>query len=233
MTDTAAKNFNISNKLSLLALIGANLIPLIGALFFDWNAILILALFWIENLIIGLFNIAKMATAGAYKKELKAIFLCGFFFLHYGMFCAVHGTILWEILGLEKLPNGPLNVEWFGIGEIFREGAVVFLSFVEMFKPQIWLGIAALFASHCIDFLENFILNQELKQSEAKDFMAKPYAQIFILHGGLIVGAGAVEKFGSPIWLLIVIIGFKLGVEFFLYKRKLRKQERHKKLKAL
>ena len=63
--------------------------------------------------------------------------------------------------------------------------------------------------------------------------MAKPYAQIFILHGGLIVGAGAVEKFGSPIWLLIVIIGFKLGVEFFLYKRKLRKQERHKKLKAL
>jgi len=45
---------------SALALIGANLIPLIGVIFYDWDSRLVLALFWIENLIIGVFNLAKM-----------------------------------------------------------------------------------------------------------------------------------------------------------------------------
>ena len=225
------RNFALSKQLSTTVFIAANLIPLVGALFFGWNAILILALFWIENLIIGLFNIIKFLSVGAIQKQPKAFFLCIFFIFHYGAFCSIHGAILWDILGLKELDKALyFNFEWMGITEIFSEGAVVFLAFIEKFQPQIWFGIAALTASHFVNFIENFILHGEIFSTQAKDLMAKPYAQILILHAGLIIGAAAVEKFGSPIWLLLVIIFFKIAVEFYMHQRKLKKLDKLKSL---
>jgi len=219
-------NLTSFKQFSSIALIGANLIPLIGALLFGWNAILILALFWIENLVIGAFNVIKLLAIAAYKKQPKALFLCAFF--------TIHGTILWEILGLEKLDKSLyFNFEWMGVAELFADGIVVFLAFIERFKLEILLGITALAGSHFVNFIENFILRGEIFNTQAKDLMAKPYAQIIILHGGLILGAAGVEKFGSPIWLLIIIIGFKIAIEIIMHQRNLKKQKRRNKLKAL
>ena len=227
-------NLTSFKQFSSIALIGANLIPLIGALLFGWNAILILALFWIENLVIGAFNVIKLLAIAAYKKQPKALFLCAFFIFHYGAFCSIHGTILWEILGLEKLDKSLyFNFEWMGVAELFADGIVVFLAFIERFKLEILLGITALAGSHFINFIENFILRGEIFDTQAKDLMAKPYAQIIVLHGGLILGAAGVEKFGSPIWLLIIIIGFKIAIEIIMHQRNLKKQKRRNKLKAL
>ena len=226
-------SFIVNKQLSTIALVAANLIPLIGALFFGWNAILILALFWIENLIIGFFNVIKFLSIAAIQKQPKALFLCAFFMLHYGAFCSVHGAVLWDILGLEKLDKALyFNFEWMGITELFSEGAVVFLAFIDKFQPQIWFGIAALAASQFVNFIEYFILRGEIFNTQAKDLMAKPYAQIIILHGGLIIGAAAVEKFGSPVWLLLVIIAFKITVEVVMHQRKLKKQNALEALKT-
>ena len=45
---------------SILALIAANLAPLFGVLFFGWDAAAIVLLYWIENLIIGAYNVLMM-----------------------------------------------------------------------------------------------------------------------------------------------------------------------------
>ena len=46
--------------LSITALITVNLIPLIGVLFNDWDAGLILLLYWSENLVLGGYNVLKI-----------------------------------------------------------------------------------------------------------------------------------------------------------------------------
>ena len=48
---------------SAIALVIANAIPLIGVVFFGWSLITILVLFWIENGIIGFWNIPKILLA--------------------------------------------------------------------------------------------------------------------------------------------------------------------------
>lgn len=48
---------------SALVLVLANLIPLIGVLFFDWSLLTILVLFWIENGIVGFWNIPRILLA--------------------------------------------------------------------------------------------------------------------------------------------------------------------------
>ena len=208
-------------NISLIALIFANVIPLIGALFFNWDAVFILALFWIENLIIGGFNVLKMLSASAYHRELKGIVITAFFIFHYGAFCSIHGSILWSILGLERIDTAIYFAsESMGVLELFTEGAAVLLAFIDKFQPQIYLGIAALVLSHLVSFIEHFILRGKIFETKAKDLMAKPYTQIIILHAGLIFGAAAVEKFGSTFWLLLVIIAFKIVVDVTLYRRR-------------
>jgi uncharacterized protein DUF6498 len=47
--------------ITVLFLIAVNLIPLFGVLFFGWSLFSIKFLYWIENGIIGFFNIPKIA----------------------------------------------------------------------------------------------------------------------------------------------------------------------------
>jgi len=210
--------------LSSYVLIAANLVPLIGVLFFDWNAILVLALFWIENLIIGVFNVVRIAGAGVVQKDSSAIFTALFFTLHYGLFCAIHGQILIELLGYNEISYTDYFVETsFGLLEIFLDGAAVFLSFVENLAPAIWLGIAALVLSRFVSFVENFILGGAVFNTRIGKLMAQPYGQIIVMHAGIIIGAFLLEKFNSPIWLLVTIVVFKILIDFGQHRRRYQK----------
>lgn len=48
---------------SAIALLVANAIPLVGVLFFGWSLITILVLYWLENGIVGFWNVPKIALA--------------------------------------------------------------------------------------------------------------------------------------------------------------------------
>jgi membrane-associated PAP2 superfamily phosphatase len=48
---------------AVVALIVANAIPLVGALFLGWNVWMILIVFWLENGIVGFFNVLKILRA--------------------------------------------------------------------------------------------------------------------------------------------------------------------------
>jgi hypothetical protein len=52
-----------STERSAVALIVANAIPLIGVLFFGWSLLTILVLFWLENGIVGFWNIPRILLA--------------------------------------------------------------------------------------------------------------------------------------------------------------------------
>ena len=72
-----------------------NLIPLAGVLLFGWRLFDIMALYWLENGIIGLYNVIKMllSRSGAMGSVNKA-FTIPFFIVHYGLFWAVHGIFV-------------------------------------------------------------------------------------------------------------------------------------------
>ena len=48
---------------SVIFLIVANLVPLYGVFFLHWQVFPILLLFWMENVMVGLFNALKMTMA--------------------------------------------------------------------------------------------------------------------------------------------------------------------------
>ncbi len=82
-----------------LALLLANLLPLIGVLWFDWDVGSIVVLYWAENLIVGAYTVLRMLTTGG----VHALFQIAFFCLHYGGFCAIHGLFVLKLTGFADL----------------------------------------------------------------------------------------------------------------------------------
>src|SRR5207249_1450699 len=86
---------------SALVLVAANLVPLVGVLFFGWSVFSTLLLFWVENVIVCAFNVLRMLVAQPQIGVTWAAKLCmiPFFTFHYGMFVTVHGLFVLTLFG--------------------------------------------------------------------------------------------------------------------------------------
>ena len=92
---------------STLILLGANLLPLAGVLFWGWDAFVLLALYWLETAIIGFWMLVRIATAppgslgglesGDGNTITSPAALTLFFIVHAGMFMGVHFVFLWSL----------------------------------------------------------------------------------------------------------------------------------------
>ena len=88
-------------NLSIATLIAANLVPVAGVLFWQWDSFSVIYLFWLENVIIGLFNVSRMVVR-TYSHPIELampLFIAPFFLFHYGAFCTGHGTFVVSLFG--------------------------------------------------------------------------------------------------------------------------------------
>lgn len=89
---------------SAILLIVVNLIPIVGIAFLKWNPFDILILYWLESIVIGIFNFFRIIFAQdyGYSSHIKGIsnvisnlFIAFFFLFHYGIFVSGHGFFLY------------------------------------------------------------------------------------------------------------------------------------------
>lgn len=206
--------------LSILALVAANLIPLIGVFALGWDAGILVVLYWTENIIVGSFNILKIAFARSDPPGGHAIklFLIPFFCLHFGIFTAVHGFFLKSLFTL------PTQVESLlprtqGISFVFLPN--LSLDLIRSLSLSPWgiveWAIVGLFASHGISFVLNYLWGREYETLSIMQAMFKPYLRVVALHVAILAGGLAILKLDSPISLLIALVFAKIGVDLVLH----------------
>lgn len=212
-------------SLSIVALTVANLVPLIGVLFLGWDAAAIVLLYWIENLIVGFFNILRMllVKVESRSKLFQKLFMIPFFCVHFGGFCAVHGFFLLAFfkIGSPDEAMAPNDV-WLG--------PFIFLQLLYSVVMQLWHSrpsdlewpAVGLFVSHGISFITNFISGQQYLTQKMEDIMMRPYKRIVLMHVAIIVGGLLVMKLGSPVALLCVLIFLKIGIDIRLHVKSYR-----------
>jgi len=81
----------------------------------------------------------------------------------------------------------------------------------------------ALFLSHGFSFVYNFFIKEEFKNTNSKDLMGKPYTRIIVLHIAIIAGAFPIMYFGSPVYLLVVLILIKIIIDLYLHNKEHKK----------
>ena len=217
---------------AVAALLIANSIPLIGVLFLGWNVWTILTIYWLENGVVGVFNVLKMARAdgpvlgGIAPMSLmrngvpitgtaKAVMI-PFFILHYGIFWLVHGVFILALPSFIALR--PDSV--FGGGGLggFGDGGLPDASPGIASDPRaLALVVLGLFISHGVSYWLNYIRRGEYKRTSIARQMAAPYARLFILHVTIILGAMAIAITGAPAAAVLVLVVLKTALDLALH----------------
>jgi hypothetical protein len=207
---------------SILALIAANLAPLFGILFFGWDAAAIVLLYWIENLIIGAYNILMMILVKVKSRsaQVKKLFIIPFFCVHFGGFCAVHGFFLLTFFklggGMDAFaPQSP----WLGPLVFVQLLVSVILQLWESRPPGMEWPVIGLVISHGISFIRNYLIGGEYLTLTLGKLMSRPYNRIVLLHVAIIAGGVPIMMLGSPVPLLCILVILKIGMDIWLYTK--------------
>lgn len=206
---------------SSAALIISNLIPLCGVLFWGWDVFAILFLFWSENVIVGVFNILKMAFVKPQNTGdfLLRFFLIPFFTVHYGIFTMVHGMfvfILFSGADINALPAGGGGPPWEFLQALIGQRV----------SSQLFIAFGALFASHAVSFVMNYLVRGEFRATTLQELMTRPYARIVVLHITIMAGGFAVMALHAPQAAIAVLVVIKTGIDL---KAHLKEREKFEK----
>ena len=200
--------------IAALFLIAVNTIPLFGVLFFGWSLFSIMFLYWLENGIIGFFNVFKIALARASgpsrftvnghsvspsNKEIRSVF----FMLHYGLFWTVHGIFVFVFFGLNS-PSGLFS----GVG-----------------LRGVAIAAAALFLSHGVSFFVNFLGKEEYLTVSPDQQMTEPYSRVVVLHVTILAGGALADSLGAPLAALVLLVLLKTAIDLLAHLREHRKAE--------
>ena len=196
----------VSRRVSLLVLVAANAVVLWGVLAQGWAVFPILFLFWLENVIVGVLNVARMVCArpGDGASWGRKLFFVPFFCVHYGMFTLGHGVFVFALFGdpaVQALADGV---------DLLAMPAAA-LRVVDAL--HLWVPALALAASHGFSFVWNYLLGQEYRHTELRTLMSKPYARVAVLHVTILAGGALAMFLGSPLWALILLLVLKTGID--------------------
>jgi len=192
-----------------IALVLANLIPLAGVLFWEWQVLPLVLLFWLENLVIGLWTLARMLIArGDRAADLgERMFLCAFFTLHFGGFCFGHGVLLFSLFDPSSgaLDFNPITMLQHAFALVQRDG--------------LWIALAALVLSHGVSYVTNYLLPGTWRSADGNKLMSAPYARVVVLHIALLGGAFAVDLLGQPKMALTLLVALKIAFDLAAHLR--------------
>ena len=196
------KETQAEKPLSAWVLLAANLLPLAGVLFWGWDVFALLVLFWMENVVVGVFFILRMVFADLADAALWVgkLFMVPFFCVHYGMFTAVHGVFVFILFGKGKYPVDGLDALPAAARAADDYG--------------LWLPLAVLSASHFFSFAWNYLYRGEFRSAELAKLMITPYGRVVVLHVAIILGGIAAMALGSPLWALLVLLALKVALDF-------------------
>lgn len=199
---TATRFLNGKSRLSAIALVVANLVPLAGVLLFGWRVFDVLMLYWLENVVIGIINVMRMALVPGRSK----VFMMAFFAVHYGVFCFGHLSAITGLFGTTLGVAGAW--EYFFTAPDAGAGH---------WQSAQWLAIGCIAASHLFSYFSNFIGSGEYRRTTAGDLMKRPYGRIIVLHVTIIFGAALIQWLGNPVSMLVVLVAAKILMDLRLH----------------
>ena len=189
---------------SAIGLVVANLVPLVGVVWFGWDLFEVMWLYWAENGIVGAYALLRIVSAGlgGWVSIASKLFLAPFFVVHYGLFWAVHGVFVYALFGGGR--TNPIDAE---------EG--FFSSILTSDLPD--EALVALALSHGMSFAFNYLASGEWRTAVATEEMFKPYGRVVILHVVLIAGGFLLLRADGGLLALALFIVLKTGLDLGIH----------------
>lgn len=208
----------LEDPLALSGLV-INLIPILAVVFLGWGAAPLIFLYWLENVVVGVVTLAKMAavTMREHVVGLAGMLFTGpFFTVHYGMFCFVHGVFLASFANMGSDGDGDAAEFFSPIGIL--ETALGSGQYMPVF-------IAVIAAWQIAVFVIDYIMRGQFRRSSLEKEMMAPYGNLMVLHVALILGGGVTMALGDPLVGVLALVLLRAAWGIFLDMRRVFRQQ--------
>lgn len=211
-------------------LIAVNLVPLFGVWFRGWDPKQMFLIYCLETVIIGFYNIIKMAIVTLYKKKdiwenngskmlVTGWFFIFFFILHYGFFVVIQMTLFGGVSGFSDRAGGGMFGFILNLPSLITEDSKLVL-----------YGFAAIYG---VRVMTDFILPGVYRNISLGLLMFQPYLRIFVQQFVVILGSIFLQFGGGKIFMLIFVI-IKIYFELFInFDKIIEKAQRESEEKNL
>ena len=234
-------------RLSAVALVLANLVPLAGVLLWQWSVSSIVILYWFENVVIGVVNVLRMALATPASLDLVALAReragndeAGLAALEQAA-ARLNTPAIRSGIKLLIIPffivhyfgfcagHGVFVFSMFGDEDGFFGGSPGLNPFsaigraIGIFSTPLAVAAGALALSHAFSFVQNYLIGGEYQRMNVRKLMIMPYGRIVALHITIIFGGFATMALGEPLWVVVILVAVKTAVDLKMHLTEHRK----------
>lgn len=192
--------------IELIALMIMNIVPIVGVLFFDWQAVKVVMFYWLETLVLGVFAVLRLLSIWSLRKPLAfaGLVACLIFCLHFGLFSSVHGFFILSLLNQDStLPE-------YTVEQILPNS----LNMAN--QLNLWWPLCSVVIFYGLTTIKDIATRQLGSQREET---IKPYKRIavqqFTILGCAFLGT-IVPK--TAFLLMLVMVGVKTVVDIYLWR---------------
>lgn len=184
--------------------LAVDLLPIVGVILWGWNAVPLVMLYWMENVIAGVMTLPRIILSGATYGPVgifTGLFMSAFFTFHYGLFCFVHGTFLMAFASMAVGPEAIATMP-------MMDGLGIFQFGLSSGLHVDWI-IYAIVGFQFVVFVWEFLIKGQWRTTNPMAEMFAPYGRIIVLHIGIFAGAGALFVLGQPMIGVLALILFR------------------------
>ena len=202
----STRNQQFVSYLTKLFFILANLLPLYGVWFWNWDAKQIFLVYCMESVIVGLMAIGRMTLTGLFgprssqtsaKRDFSWVGLILFFIVHYGFFLAIQMGIFFGVSNMIPRARGPFET---------------IQAIPSVMSLQSCMMLLALWAAYIMDLVMNFMIPKKFHETTIYMEMFRPYPRVVVQQFVVIIGSFFL-LFGAAKVFIAVFIAVKLWVE--------------------
>ncbi len=199
---------NGERALEFAAAIAAAAVVAAGVLFFGWPTFTVLALYWIENVVIGVFTLLRIAIASTRSGHpFGGLFVGAFFAVHYGVFCIGHALLIATLFGSGRIFG---NVVTDPAAQLVASVASDSIGAVALLAIALGAGVDAL----------RWLRNADAAdRADPRAVMSAPYGRIVVLHVVLLVGGFLLQLLQAPAVAALLLVGAKLASDMVRLRR--------------
>ncbi len=180
---------------AVIAAVLGNLIPVYAVVQLGWDPGEILILYWLENVILGLFALSKIRASRRGEKGTAG--LPALFVLHYGVFCAGHLVFVLVLADSLAQQHGASGG---GLDRAFAQAGFG------------WAVLGLLVINGLSQWWDWWIPERWLTSDPRREMVA-PYGRIVVLHLTLLIGTGLMVMFNAPAGTILILCLMKAVLE--------------------
>jgi Family of unknown function (DUF6498) len=167
---------------TIIPLIVANSVPIVGVLFFGWDLLSIMFLYWTETAIVAFYSLLKVVKVGGLFQILPMTVNL----LFVGIFMRVHLIFLLWLFGPPHRGQLPAEI-------------------VTPLLLKTWPSAVAFLVSHGVSFLVNFLGNHEYERTSVIAEHGAVWNRVVLMHMTIIFGGFVVMAANAPVGGLVML----------------------------